>query len=151
MKRWDGAAHVDLVTAERWDGSAFVPLTVAKRWDGSAFVAITLPGGGGGDIGATGSPNPATTETVYAEEDLATDVVSYAVTITAAGGTAPYTYAWTYVSGSSGVLCDVPDADTTTFSATIYRGTSRNAVWRCTVTDAALDTAVVDITVNLTR
>jgi hypothetical protein len=112
---------------------------------------MTLPGGGGGILGATGSPNPATTETIFDDDDLATYVTSYEVGITATGGTAPYTYAWTYVSGSTAISCLAPSASSTAFAATIYRGSSRGAVWRCTITDSAAASVTVDISVELER
>ena len=151
MKRWDGSAYVDISTAKRWDGSAWVDLTIAKRWDGSAWVDITLPGGGGGTLSITASLNPVTTEFVEGADELTASVTSYAVTCTATGGTGPYTYAWTYVSGASSVLCNSPSSNTTTFEAIIYREASRSAVWKCTVTDSAAATASVNVTVNLTR
>lgn len=45
LKRWDGAAFVDLTTLKRWDGNTWVDVTILKRWDGSAWVDIGLPGG----------------------------------------------------------------------------------------------------------
>lgn len=56
------------------------------------------------------------------------------VTATPAGGTAPYTYAWEYVSGDLGISATAAAAATTAFSAT---GTNveKLGTWRCKVTD----------------
>lgn len=58
---------------------------------------------------------------------------SQAVTVT--GGTAPYTYAWSYVSGSLAISITSPTGSSTTFSATVDDGSPEEAVFKCTVTD----------------
>lgn len=73
---------------------------------------------------------------------------STATTITPSGGTAPYTYAWSLVSYTAGVAPtpSAPSAATTLFIQTgIGPGDYYVAVFRCTVTDAALNTTTVDI------
>ena len=147
-KRWDGSAYVDATTIKRWDGSSWVDVAAVKRWDGSAWVDTGWAAGG--TLAAIVSPATVQTDTV-AIEDLAATIISEVATVTASGGTSPYTYAWTQVSGSSAVACDSPSASSTTFSTTIYKGTSRSAVYRCTVTDAAMDTTTVDVAVELSR
>lgn len=65
------------------------------------------------------------------------------------GGISPYTYSWAYVSGGSALLsADAPTSAITTFSGT---GTSQTSteLWRCTVTDANLNTTTVDVTVGI--
>ena len=151
MKRWDGASQIDLTIAKRWDGASHVDLTLAKRWDGASWVDITLPGGGGGTLSATADINPVTTETIEFEGHFTHNLTSYLVTVTAAGGTGPYTYAWTRLYGSSTVLCDAPTSAATRFSCSIYSGNTRTAVYRCTVTDSLSATAYVDISVIMTR
>lgn len=148
MKRWDGAAQVDLTTAKRWDGAAFVTLTVAKRWDGAAWVDITLPGGGGGPLSVVASPGDA--YGIAIGTTLAGPVTSNAVTLTATGGTAPYTYLWELVSGDSAVIPDSPNSASTTFSAVVYHNQTKEAVYRGKVTDAAAATQSVTIVVQLT-
>ena len=150
-KRWDGSAFVDLTTCKRWDGSAWVDLTVAKRWDGSAWVDIPLPGGGGGPLAVTISrdfiqkaeidPEPAPS---FKNLQTAT------VTVTATGGTAPYTYAWTRVSGDSAILCTQPALAATQFQANMAKNSDRIATWRCTVTDDAAAVRTVDVQVLIT-
>lgn len=66
------------------------------------------------------------------------------------GGTAPYTYLWTRISGSTSIIID--DA---TLKAPGWEYTSsslasvRSAIWRCTVTDDVAATAFAEITVKL--
>lgn len=66
------------------------------------------------------------------------------------GGTAPYTYAWVRLSGSTSITIDDATSKTPIWE---YNSSSiasvRSAVWQCTVTDAALDTAAASITVKL--
>lgn len=151
MKRWEGSSQIDLTTDERWDGTSWITLTLAKRWDGAAWVDIPLPGGGGGVLTITADVNPATTDFIFDDGSYATFCESNLVTTTTTGGTGPYTYSWTRLSGSSAVACDSPTSSSTKFSCTIYRGSTRSAVYRCTVTDSAAATAYVDISVILSR
>lgn len=149
MKRWGGSSFIDLTTVKRWSGSAWVTLTTAKRWSGSAWVDVALPGGGGGSLIATASPGAANGFVFVAEPASLTSVVtSNNVTVTAAGGTAPYTYSWTKVSGDT-LTVTAPTADTTQFTATLFKNTERAATYRCTVTDALLATDSVDVAVFL--
>lgn len=68
---------------------------------------------------------------------------------TVTGGTAPFTFSWTYLSGSS-----VPQVSSSTaqnpnwFNNDTPEG-SNSAVWRVTVTDANSNTATDDINVTL--
>jgi hypothetical protein len=70
-------------------------------------------------------------------------------TVTAAGGTAPYTYAWTKVSGDT-LTVNSPTAAATTFTGTPGVGNTLQAVYRCTVTDNVAATATVDVSVSIT-
>lgn len=67
-------------------------------------------------------------------------VTTSAATASATGGVPGYTYAWTYVSGTAFTI-DSPASATTTFTQTVTAGSTINAVYRCTVTDSALNTA----------
>jgi hypothetical protein len=68
---------------------------------------------------------------------------------TPAGGVAPYTYAWTRLSGSSPAISS-STAQNPTWSETVFDGTDSISTWRVTVTDSATTTAFTDITVTLT-
>lgn len=70
--------------------------------------------------------------------------------VTTSGGTGPYTYARSWVSGGVGIT--LTDETSATVTATTDDGTAgtRSGVLRCTVTDTATSaTAVVDINVKL--
>jgi len=71
------------------------------------------------------------------------------VTVTPAGGTAPYTYAWTKVSGDDFDI-GAPTTATTTFSGTPEFNSDLSGVYRCTVTDDAGSPLTASITVSVT-
>lgn len=70
---------------------------------------------------------------------------------TPVGGTAPYIYSWSKVSGGA-ITVDSPSASSTTFSVTgMAGGENRNALFKCTVTDAfGVVKATRNITVDIT-
>jgi len=68
------------------------------------------------------------------------------VTVTPAGGTGPYTYSWTYVSGDAVTVLSPSSAATKFLSAT-----SAEAVYKCTVTDSLLATAVVNVGISISN
>jgi hypothetical protein len=75
------------------------------------------------------------------------------VTVSVTNGRAPFTYAWSYVSGS-GATVNSPTSATTTFTrdaAGSPGGTQYVGVYRCTVTDATGRTATNDVTVTTTH
>ena len=75
---------------------------------------------------------------------LSGSVQTNTVTVTPVGGTGPYTYAWTFVSGDA-VTVQNPTAAATKFSST----TSAESVYRCTVTDSLAATAVANVGVSI--
>lgn len=71
-----------------------------------------------------------------------------AMTAAISGGTAPYTYSWSIVSGDS-ITITSPTAGSTTFSGSVPFGGTLFAVVRVTVTDANGATSQADGTATL--
>ena len=74
-------------------------------------------------------------------------VVTNSVTVTPAGGTGPYTYAWTLAAGDTFTIA-APTAATTTFSKAMGSGEFASAEYRCTVTDSLAAVFAVDVSVT---
>lgn len=154
FKRWDGAAFVDITTLKRWDGAAWVDVSELKRWDGAAWVHV-WPDGGGGDLSATHTPG--TVFAIHVEDgppfttvDSTIDGTPGYMTIVPSGGTGPYTYAYSYVSGSTAIMdIAMMSDDQVGFYANVGKGKHVTAVWQCVVTDSLLATATVTFNVNL--
>lgn len=146
MKRWDGAAHVDITVAKRWDGAAWVDLTVAKRWDGAAWVDVPLPGGGGSTLAITG---PGNFDYVEAGEEPIRTITTPAINLTTSGGTGPYTYSWARLSGSSAILAQSPNIEDTQFTVNAYLNQLYVTTFRLTVTDSLGATSFHDVTVTI--
>ena len=68
---------------------------------------------------------------------------THTLTATPSGGTTPYTYAWTKVSGSGSIT-----GSTTTSSTTVSMLSNSSGTYRCTVTDNVSDTAFDDALVE---
>jgi hypothetical protein len=78
-------------------------------------------------------------------------VISPPTTATPTGGTGPFTYAWTFHSGGTGITIDTPTFDDTTFSGSHnLDGTVMFGTARCTVTDSLAATGFADVEVQLT-
>lgn len=92
----------------------------------------------------TAPPPPALSVTVSSDVTSITTSGTANLTATAAGGTSPYTYAWTVTSGPAATF-GTPTAATTTFTPTGGAGTY---VLRCTVTDSVSATAYGEVTVT---
>lgn len=75
-------------------------------------------------------------------------LTSSPATGTGSGGTGPYTYAWTYVSGNSFTI-NSPSSATTTFTTSLIAGQLKSGVYRCTVTDSLSATASATIDVDM--
>ena len=99
---------------------------------GASFSATVSPTAAGGSRATAGS------------------VTTNTVTVTPSGGTSPYTYAWTWFSGGTGITITSPSAATTDFSGLVSSTTPiRSGTARCTVTDSASRTTTVDVPVEL--
>lgn len=97
-------------------------------------------------LGATASASS------VSKTDTGASITTASVTITAFGGTSPYTYSWARNSGSTLISADSASAATTTFTGTtLASGSTYTAVFRCTVTDNVAATTTVDVTVSITR
>lgn len=77
-------------------------------------------------------------------------VTSAAAFATPVGGTGPYTYAWTKVSGDTLTVVS-PTSAVTSFRASLGPGIGRLAIYRCTVTDSFGLTAFGDVSVSLSN
>ncbi len=99
-----------------------------------------------GTLAASAAPS------AISKTDSGSSITTASTTVTATGGTSPYTYAWTRISGSTLITADSASAATTTFTGTpLVNNTTYDAVFRCTVTDSAAATKTVDVTVSITR
>lgn len=74
------------------------------------------------------------------------------VAVSPTGGTPGYTYAWARVSGDASISISSSTSQTPSWSASGTPTQTKVAVWRCTVTDSVLGTAVAtpDVTVSIT-
>lgn len=90
-----------------------------------------------------------TANSVYATNNTGiTGPISGNSAATPVGGTAPYTYSWVFVSGTSFTLENSATA-TATFSRTVSPGDVWSAIYRVTVTDVNGISAMANISVNL--
>jgi len=76
-------------------------------------------------------------------------ITSDVITATVTGGTSPYTFAVTYVSGDS-LTVNTPAAAASTFTTSLTKGTAKTGYYRFTATDAAAATAnaITEITLE---
>lgn len=105
-----------------------------------------VSGGGGGPLALVLFPGDPTEK--YNPNQIGQSVqVEFAEV---SGGTPPYTYAWTKLSGSSDISNGATDASEITFTCAGDGSTisAFEAEWRCEVEDAALDTVQADFTIR---
>jgi hypothetical protein len=110
--------------------------TQQEAQDSAVNGVATVAGGGGGLTGY------ASKSSVGGTRVGAGSVTSATVTVTASGGTAPYTYAWTKISGGA-ITAVLPASDVTAFSGTVALGETISAQFQCTITDDVAATFVV--------
>ena len=106
--------------------------------------------GGSGSGGGTGFSVAISPDALNVYSQFVGDTVYGSVTATPSGGTGPYTYAWTRLSGNVQIGIDNAAIANPTFSATGPRTSSiiYEALWRLTVTDSL--SAVVTADLNIT-
>jgi len=75
-------------------------------------------------------------------------VTTNTVTAAATGGTAPYTYAWTRISGASGFNALSASEAATRFRITLDADEGADAVFRVTATDARGRTGTFDVSAS---
>jgi hypothetical protein len=151
VKIWEGLStsvfipKTDTTTRYYWvllRSPAGIPSPTEPPTVGAAGAARNLFG----TLAASVSPSSLT------KTDTTATIVTGSATVTATGGTAPYTYAWTRIAGSTSISATSSTAATTTFTGTsLASGTTYDATFRCTVTDSAAATKTVDVVVSITR
>lgn len=108
-----------------------------------------VPGAAAGvtvTLGGSASPGSLSSSTTSASQTTAS------TTVTATGGTAPYTYAWTWTIGGTSITINSATAATTSFTAaSLTDGEVRTGTARCTITDNVAATKTVDVAVSITR
>lgn len=113
--------------AQFYGATNYVPMNVSKSGDASG-------------ANSTGTLN------------AAVSVTTNSVTISVSNGAGPFTYSWSYVSGTAATVNSSSSA-TTSFTrvanATLYDDcVARTATYRCTVTDSTSAQATIDVTVQ---
>lgn len=113
----------------------------------SVAALLAIIGGAGMPLAASANPTSVTGAGAgFLPEPVRTD----STTVTAAGGVAPYTYNWVRVSGNANINITNPAAAITQFQyVNMPVGAFASAIFRCTVTDAALATVIVEVTADL--
>lgn len=135
LKRWDGAAYQDVAAVKRWDGTSWVTAASVKRWDGSAWQTVALAGGSAVSIAL--SPDNVNVSTFDPEPAPLSTTLSGGTTATASGGTGPYTYAWSYVSGDTAISpTTATNAASCSWNRTLHKNSEAQAIWKVVATDS---------------
>jgi len=146
-----GAPGVSGATAVINGGSS-ITYTPATNYTGADSFGFTLTNSGGGSgsstVTVTISSGPLTSTVSptawswYKAKSGQVTMSPSTITAVASGGTAPYTFAWTQVSGTGSITATAPSNATTQWSdSSIRPGGTDTAYWICTVTDANHNTA----------
>ena len=120
-----------------WDSTPFINVWGQARHMIIDVTNFTSAGGISPTV-VTGGVNATTRSVSTGGSATISQSTTPAVTVTASGGTAPYTYLWQFVSGNDQVLGAGSYAQTTFSTTTLNQpaGTTRSAVYRCRITDA---------------
>lgn len=79
------------------------------------------------------------------------DAVSEAATCSVTGGSGSYSYGWSQVSGSPGIVTDSPMAATTSWrKVRPIRGSEYNAIYQCNITDTVTGQTAISNPVSVT-
>lgn len=119
-------------------GGAWKEITGARCYVGDAWKEIQ---GFIAPLSVTVSPN------VVEGNGFAGTVTTENAAATPSGGRAPYTYAWSYVSGDTNFSATASTSALTAFQITMAGGSDANSDWRVTVTDALGATATDTVTI----
>jgi len=150
-KVWTG--NTTSVFISKTDTTTRYYWVVVRSKDGVASDEFPIGNGvaaGAASISTTlaASSNPSS----LSKTDSGASITSANTTVTATGGTTPYTYSWVRTSGSSLISANSASAATTSFTGTtLASGTTYEALFTCTVTDNVAATATATVTVSLTR
>lgn len=134
--------YISKLTTSSADGNLLVTFTT------TGTVTIAANGQTITSLGATALPS-----TIFTSDNSPVSPVKAAtqyVTISVAGGTAPYTYQWSQVDQTLGFYCVSPTEFRTSFVYGLATGNA-SSIWICTVKDANGNTAIsnqVAIVVN---
>ena len=112
-------------------GGVWKPLNVSVKPAGLGFRPVVTSADLSAEVAPTSLWN------VYLDPGDNSDnfVSSGGTTVTPSGGTAPYTYAWSQVSGDFMSITH-PTLATTDFVADVVYAQSASAIFQCTVTDS---------------
>ena len=145
LKLRQGGAWRDITTAKVYQGGAWRTIKSVKIYQGGEWRDVANLTAGLGTI--TLSLNAST---VSIARRLST-ITTGNVIATPSGGQTPYTYSWAQQSGGA-ISANNPANAITSFTAFgMVVGETRNAVFRCTCTDAFGSSATADVTVSITR
>jgi len=163
---WEHTSITPFSSASKiWTGnttSVFIPKTdtttryywvVVRSKDGVASDEFPVGNGVAAGAAAISTTLAASSDpSSLSKTDSGASITSANTTVTATGGTSPYTYSWARTSGSALISANSASAATTSFTGTtLASGTTYEALFTCTVTDNVAATATTTVTVSLTR
>lgn len=131
-----GGAWREITGAKVYANSAWRTVVAIRVYKGGAWRLVgnytPPPGGTGSEFSLTAGP---ATDFVSAR---AGTITSDSIAATPSGGLAPYTYAWSYVSGYASITFSNSGAAVTTVTASSVQppGTSETSVIHCVCTDS---------------